>query len=131
MKELEREEILQLYLTSLAHVYDPHSEYMSPSEAKNFDIQHISLSLTGIGAQLIWEDGYTKIRELVPGGPAAMSKLLKPGDKIVAVAQGEEEPVDVVEMRLNKVVTMIRGKKGTEVRLTIIPASAPGTKKEI
>lgn len=131
MGELESDEVLQMYLSSLAHAYDPHSEYMSPSEAKNFDIQHISLSLTGIGAQLIWEDGYTKIRELVPGGPAALSKLLRPGDKIVAVAQGEQEPVDVVEMRLNKVVNMIRGKKGTEVRLTIIPASAPGTKKEI
>src|SRR5688572_676970 len=131
MKELDREEILQLYLTSLAHVYDPHSDYMSPSEAANFDIQHISLSLTGIGAQLVWEDGYTKIKELIPGGPAALSKLLRPGDKIVAVGQAENPPVDVVEMRLNKVVDMIRGKKGTEVKLTIIPAKAPDTKKVI
>jgi len=131
MTEFDREEILQMYLTSLAHVYDPHSDYMSPSEATNFDIQHISLSLTGIGAQLIWEDGYTKIRELIPGGPAAMSKLLRTGDKIVAVAQGASEPVDVVEMRLNKVVDMIRGKKGTEVRLTIIPAKNPDEKKVI
>lgn len=131
MLELETDERLQMFLSALAHAYDPHSEYMSPSEAQNFDIQHISLSLTGIGAQLVWEDGYTKIRELVPGGPAAISKLLKPGDKIVAVAQGDEESVDVIEMRLNKVVNMIRGKKGTEVRLTVVPASAPGTKKEV
>jgi carboxyl-terminal processing protease len=131
MKELEREEILQLYLTSLAHVYDPHSDYMSPSEATNFDIQHISLSLTGIGAQLVWEDGYTKIKDLIAGGPAAISKQLRPSDKIVAVAQGAEEPVDVVEMPLKKVVDMIRGKKGTEVRLTVIPAKNPDSKKVI
>jgi carboxyl-terminal processing protease len=131
MKELEREDILQLYLTSLAHVYDPHSDYMSPSEAQNFEISHISLSLTGIGAQLVWEDGYTKIKELIAGGPAALSKQLRPSDKIVAVAQGNEEPVDTVEMPLKKVVDMIRGKKGTEVRLTIVPAKNPDTKKVI
>lgn len=131
MKDLEKEEVLQMYLTALAHAYDPHSDYMSPSEAENFTIQHINLSLTGIGAQLIWEDGYTKIKELLPGGPAAISKLLRPGDKIVGVAQGDEEPVDTIEMRLNKVVGMIRGKKGTEVRLTIIPAAAPDDKKVI
>lgn len=131
MKELEREEILQLYLTSLAHVYDPHSDYMSPSEAANFDIQHISLSLTGIGAQLVWEDGYTKIKDLIPGGPAALSKQLRPSDKIVAVAQGTAEPVDVVEMPLKKVVEMIRGKKGTDVKLTVVPAKNPDVKKVI
>jgi carboxyl-terminal processing protease len=131
MKELKREDILQLYLTSLAHVYDPHSDYMSPSEAENFDIQHISLSLTGIGAQLIQEDGYTKIKDLIPGGPAAMSKQLRPSDKIVAVAQGSEDAVDVVEMPLRDVVDLIRGKKGSEVRLTIVPAKNPDTKKVI
>lgn len=131
MKELEREDVLQMYLTALAHSYDPHSDYMSPSEATNFDIQHISLSLTGIGAQLVWEDGNTKIKDLIAGGPAALSKQLRPGDKIVAVAQGDEEPVDVVEMRLNKVVEMIRGKKGSEVRLTVVPAKSPDTKKVI
>jgi carboxyl-terminal processing protease len=131
MKELEREDILQLYLTSLAHVYDPHSDYMSPSEAANFEISHISLSLTGIGAQLVWEDGNTKIKELIAGGPAALSKQLRPSDKIVAVAQGDGEPVDVVEMPLKKVVEMIRGKKGTEVRLTVVPAKNPDTKKVI
>lgn len=131
MTDFEKDEILQMYLTALAHSYDPHSDYMSPSEAANFDIQHISLSLTGIGAQLIWEDGYTKIRELIPGGPAALSKQLHPGDKIVAVAQGSAEPVDVIEMRLNKVVDMIRGKKGTEVRLSIIPAKNPDAKKVV
>ncbi len=131
MREFDAEEILQSYLSSLSHSYDPHSEYLSPTEAANFRIQTISLSLSGIGAQLEWDDGNTKIRSLVPGGPAALSKLLKPNDKIVAVAQDEDEMVDVVEMRLNKVVGMIRGKRGTKVRLLIIPASAPDTKKEI
>jgi carboxyl-terminal processing protease len=131
MRELKREDILQLYLTSLAHVYDPHSDYMSPSEAANFDIQHISLSLTGIGAQLVQEDGYTKIKDLIPGGPAALSKQLRPSDKIVAVAQGSGEPVDVVEMPLRDVVELIRGKKGSEVRLTIVPAKSPDSKKVI
>jgi carboxyl-terminal processing protease len=131
MGELEGEDVVQMYLSALARAYDPHSDYMSPSEATNFDIQHISLSLTGIGAQLVWEDGYTKIKELIPGGPAALSKQIKPGDKIVAVGQGDEPTVDTVEMRLNKVVNMIRGKKGTEVHLTVIPAASPDTRKEI
>jgi carboxyl-terminal processing protease len=129
--EFDTGDILQIYLSALAHAYDPHSDYMSPSEAQNFNITHISLSLSGIGAQLVWEDGYTKIRELIPGGPAALSKQLRPGDKIVAVAQAEGEAVDVIEMRLNKVVDMIRGKKGTEVRLTVVPAKDPDTKKVI
>ena len=131
MSDFDRTDILQMYLTSLAQAYDPHSDYMSPQEAENFNITHITLSLVGIGAQLVWEDGYTKIKELLPEGPAAKSKLLMPGDKIVAVAQGDEEPVDVIEMRLNKVVEMIRGKKGTEVRLTIIPAKNPETRQVI
>jgi carboxyl-terminal processing protease len=119
MKDYDREEILSVYLTALSHAYDPHSDYMSPSEAKQFEISNVKLSLTGIGALLEWDDGYTRIKNLVPGGPAERSKQLKPKDRIVAVAQGDEEPVDVVEMRLNKVVELIRGTKGTEVRLTI------------
>jgi carboxyl-terminal processing protease len=131
MSESETTDILELFLGALARAYDPHSDYMSPREATNFDIQHISLSLSGIGAQLIADDGYTKIRDLIPGGPAALSKQLRPGDKIVAVAQGEGEPVDVVEEPLNKVVDLIRGKKGSEVRLTVVPAKNPDSKKVI
>ncbi|MDP2325770.1 MAG: carboxy terminal-processing peptidase, partial [Gammaproteobacteria bacterium] len=130
--EFDEEEILSAYLSALARAYDPHSDYMSPSEAKQFEIASIKLSLSGIGALLQWEDGYTRIRSLVPGGPAEQSKLLKPKDRIVAVAQGAEEPVDVVEMRLNKVVELIRGKKGSEVRLTIVPAdSEDGSRRVI
>ena len=133
MREFDNEEILELYLSSLTHVFDPHSDYMSPREAADFSIQNIHLKLTGIGAQLEWDDGYTKIRMLIPGGPAEISKLLKPGDRIVAVAQAKSEPVDTIEMPLRKVVSMIRGEPGTEVRLTIIPAKSPdsSTKKVI
>jgi carboxyl-terminal processing protease len=132
MKEFDSEEIMQLYLSSLTRAYDPHTDYMSPTESANFKINYVNLSLSGIGAQLEWDDGYTKIKSLVPGGPAEFSKQLKPNDKIVAVAQGPAEPVDVVEMRLNKVVSMIRGKRGTEVRLTIIPANSPdGSAKKV
>lgn len=131
MKEFEKPDILQSYLTALARAYDPHSDYMSPAEAVNFDIHNIKLSLTGIGAQLIWKDGYTEIKELVPGGPADLGKELKPGDRIIAVAQGESEAVDVIDLRLDKVVNLIRGEKGTEVRLTLIPAADPEGRKII
>ncbi|MBL9129098.1 MAG: carboxy terminal-processing peptidase, partial [Verrucomicrobiales bacterium] len=132
MKEYDNEEILSVYLTSLAHAYDPHSDYMSPSEAKQFEISNVKLSLSGIGALLEWEDGYTRIKSLVPGGPAEQSKQLKPKDRIVAVAQEEGDPVDVVEMRLNKVVELIRGKKGTTVKLTIVPeGSEDGTQRAV
>jgi carboxyl-terminal processing protease len=131
MREFDSEEILQTYLDALAHVYDPHSDYMGPTEAKEFDIKHISLTLSGIGATLQWDDGYTKIVSMVPGGPAALSKQLHPNDRIVAVAQGSGEAVDVVEMRLNKVVQLIRGKRGTPVTLTVIPAdSTAGTARK-
>ena len=123
--EMDSGDVLQYYLTALSNGYDPHSDYFSPREAENFEINNIKLSLTGIGARLQWDDGYTKLIELVPGGPAIKSKKLKPGDRIVGVAQGEEgESVDVFEMELDKVVDKIRGEKGTMVRLTIIPADA-------
>jgi carboxyl-terminal processing protease len=78
------------------------------------------------------EDGYAKIVNLVPGGPADLSKQLKPKDRIIAVAQGAEEPVDTIEMKLSKVVDMIRGKRDSEVRLTIIPASSSdGSEKKV
>lgn len=123
MEAFDAEQVLGEYLTILGTIYDPHSDYMTKSELDNFSIG-MRLSLVGIGAQLTTDDGYCKIMELVPGGPAARSKKLKPNDRIVAVAQGEEEPLDVIEMPLNKIVEKIRGTKGTEVRLTIIPADA-------
>jgi carboxyl-terminal processing protease len=110
-------------LNAFSQAYDPHSQYMTPSSLDNFTI-NMRLSLTGIGAVLRSDDGYAKIVEIIPGGPADMDKRLKPNDRICAVAQAEAEWVDVVDMKLNKVVDMIRGPKGTIVRLKVIPADA-------
>jgi carboxyl-terminal processing protease len=123
MKQLHRDEVLEVYLNALAHVYDPHSDYMGHQQLESFSIS-MNLKLFGIGALLQSEDGYCKIRELVPGGPAAKSGLLKPGDRITAVAQGAKEAVDIVNMPLSHAVEMIRGPKGTTVTLTILPAGA-------
>jgi len=123
LRELDSEEVLQIFLSSLCHVYDPHSEFMGKSSYENFNIS-MKLSLCGIGAVLTSEDGYCKIRELMPG-PAMRSGKIKVNDRIVAVAQGTNDFVDVIDWKLNKVVELIRGPKGTEVRLTIIPADAP------
>jgi carboxyl-terminal processing protease len=121
MKELNRDEVLEVYLNALAHVYDPHSDYMGHEQMDSFAIA-MNLSLFGIGATLQAEDGYCKIHELMPGGPAARSGLLKPGDRIIAVAQAGKEPVDVVNMPLPRAVELIRGPKSSVVNLTIIPA---------
>ena len=121
------QDVLGIYLTALAHVYDPHSDYFNKAELEQFTI-NMNLALFGIGAQLHADDeGYCKIEKLLTGGPAEKSKKIEVGDRIVAVAQSNQPPVDVVEMSLNKTVQMIRGAKGTEVQLTIIPehASAP------
>jgi carboxyl-terminal processing protease len=117
------DQVLEVYLTALAHAYDPHSDYMGRRQSEDFSIA-MNLSLVGIGASLQADDGYCKIRELVPGGPAARSKLLKVGDRIVAVAQDAKEQVDIVDIPLQEAVGLIRGAKGTVVRLTIIPASS-------
>ncbi|MEI7729492.1 MAG: carboxy terminal-processing peptidase [Verrucomicrobiota bacterium] len=132
LRELDTDEVLQIYMTALTHCYDPHSEYMGKPALENFNIS-MRLSLFGIGALLRSEDGFCKIVELTPGGPADRSKKFKPNDRIVAVAQGTNEWVDVVDMKLNKVVEQIRGPEGTEVRLRVIPADAPneGDRKEI
>jgi carboxyl-terminal processing protease len=122
--EEDRDEQVKLYLDALAQTYDPHSEYLSKADFKNFNIQ-MGLSLVGIGAMLRTEDGYAKIESLVPGGPAQTDGRLKVGDRITAVGQGQGDYVDVRDMRLDKVVEMIRGKKGTKVRLLAIPANAP------
>src|SRR5437016_1522518 len=122
-REEDGGDVLQFYLTALMNVYDPHSDYLGKSTLDNFAMS-MNLSLFGIGALLQSEDGYCKIKELKPG-PAMRGKQLKPGDRIVAVAQTNGEPVDVVDTKLSKVVDLIRGPKGTEVRLTVIPADAP------
>ena len=129
--ENEDEKILEIYLTALAHVYDPHSDYYNKADLDNFAIQ-MSLRLFGVGAQLqIDDEGYCKIMILTPNSPAIKSKQLKVNDRIIAVAQGTNEPVDVVNMPLTKIVDKIRGEKGTEVRLTVIPASDPSARKVV
>ncbi len=124
MRRLNPDEVLSLYLDALARVYDPHSDYFGREEAEDFDIE-MNLSLVGIGATLESKDGYCVISDLVPGGPAARSRLLKPGDSIVTVAQAKGKAVDVVDMPLPQLVELIRGPKGSTVRLTIIPAGSP------
>jgi carboxyl-terminal processing protease len=126
--EEDQPEQVKLFLAALAQTYDPHSEYLSKADLKNFSI-NMGLSLVGIGAMLRTEDGYAKIESLVPGGPAQRAGTIKVGDRITAVAQGPAEFADVRDMRLDKVVEMIRGKKGTKVRLLIIPADAPDPSK--
>jgi carboxyl-terminal processing protease len=130
--EEDKDEQMKLYLDALAQAYDPHSEYLSKADMKNFSI-NMGLSLVGIGAMLRSEDGYAKIENLVPGGPAQADGRLKVGDRITAVAQGPADYVDVREMRLDKVVEMIRGKKGTHVRLLVIPSDAtdPSRRKNV
>jgi carboxyl-terminal processing protease len=122
------QDVMGVYLTALAHVYDPHSDYFNKAELDQFTI-NMNLALFGIGAELVFDDGYCKIRKLLPGGPAEKGKKIAVGDRIVAVAQSNQPPVDVVEMNLTKTVQLIRGPKGTEVQLTIIPEheSAPRT----
>ena len=120
------DDAFQIYTYALTTSFDPHTSYFSPDEYKNFQID-MSRSLEGIGAKLQTEGEYTIIYELIPGGPAFKSNLLKKGDKIIGVGQGKKiEMVDVSGWRINDVVKLIRGKKGTHVRLKILPASQGG-----
>lgn len=132
VNEQNNEDIMKNFLLALAQTYDPHSEYMSKSELENFEI-NMRLSLVGIGAVLQSDEGYARIAELVPGGPASKSGMLKVGDRISGVAQGPKEFVDTVDMKLDKVVGMIRGKKDTLVRLQVLPANAadPSVRKVV
>jgi carboxyl-terminal processing protease len=122
MESFDEEMLLQRYLTSFSQVYDPHSDYMSPSSVEDFDI-NMKLSLVGIGAMLRPDDGSAKIVRVIPGGPADKDGRLKAGDKIIAVAQGDEEPVSILHWPLYKSVRLIRGEIDSTVVLTVIPAS--------
>ncbi|MBU2507714.1 MAG: carboxy terminal-processing peptidase [Bacteroidetes bacterium] len=118
------EDVFQLFLNSFSSAIDPHSNYFSPIASDNFNIA-MSLSLEGIGAQLSSIDDYTTIVHIIPGGPAAKSGKLFENDRIVSVGQGSEgEMIDVVGWRIDDVVQLIRGKKGTVVRLAILKANA-------
>lgn len=128
LTQVKADDILQTYLNSFAREIDPHTSYLSPRAAKAFQ-ESMNLSLEGIGATLTQEDDVTIIKSLVPGAPAAKSKKLVVGDKIVGVGQGEKGEIeDVIGWRLDDVVDKIKGKKGTKVRLEIEPEKGGKTK---
>ena len=119
IEKMKREDFLSLYLNTITHIFDPHSEYYQPIDKENFNIQ-FSGRLEGIGASLRTEGDYTKVVRIVVGGPAWKQKELEEDDTILKVKQEDEkEPVDITGMQINDVVQLIRGKKGTNVTLTI------------
>lgn len=127
--EVQPPEIEERFLTALTRLYDPHSAYFSSTTLEDFNID-INLNLEGIGAVLTVDDeGYCKIVSIKPGSPADLTGKLKPNDKIIAVQQEGQEPVDVVGMRNRQIVQMIRGKKGTKVTLTVIPQKSADQSK--
>ncbi|ALN63897.1 C-terminal processing peptidase family protein [Lysobacter antibioticus] len=122
--ELKGEDVFQTFVNSYANAIDPHTDYLTPKSADNFNMT-MSLSLDGIGAQLQKQDDVVAIREVIPGGPAARSNLLKAGDRIVGVGQGDSGAMeDVIGWRIDDVVAKIRGAKGTKVRLDVVPAES-------
>lgn len=127
-KEQDEEDIIKTYLSALAQTYDPHSDYLSPSDMENFSIS-MRLSLVGVGAVLRSDEGYARVVEVVPGGPADRDGRLRANDRIAAVAQGNKDFEDVMDMKLDKVVEKIRGEKGSTVRLLVVPTDATDPSK--
>ncbi|MGA9332688.1 MAG: carboxy terminal-processing peptidase [Rudaea sp.] len=124
LRQLDSEDVFQTFMNAYALSIDPHTNYLGPRSAENFDIA-MKLSLEGIGAVLQRDDDYTLIREIVPGGPAALSHKFKVGDRIVGVGQGASGTItDVIGWRLDDVVDKIRGPKDTTVRLEVLPVDA-------
>lgn len=133
--QYEAEDVFALFMNSFSQVYDPHTDYFSPSASENFAIA-MKLSLEGIGATLRQDGDYTTVASIVPGGPAFKSNLIHEEDRIIGVAQGEDgEMVDIIGWRLDDAIQLIRGKKGTVVRLQILKAkdgsNAPATEIKI
>lgn len=118
MSDLTREDYFGIYLNSIAENFDPHTSYMAPEDKEKFDVS-MSGKFFGIGARLQKKNDYTEITDLISGGPAWRGKELESGDVVMKVAQGNEQPVDIVGMRLDDVVKKIKGPKDTEVRLTV------------
>ena len=120
--QYKSQDVFQIYMNAVAASFDPHTAYFSPRATENFNIQ-MRLSLEGIGTVLRMEEEQITVVELVPGGPADLSDSMHPNDKIIGVGQGDEGPmVDVIGWRLDDVVDLIRGKRGTVVRLNLLPA---------
>jgi carboxyl-terminal processing protease len=128
LQKMDRARRMEMYLSSLTNVFDPHTGYFSPKEKENFDIQ-MSGKLEGIGARLQSDGEKTTVTEIVPGGPAWKQGDLKAKDVVIKVAQGDDEPIDVMGWEIDDVVSKIRGKKGTVVKLTV--QKADGGTKEI
>ena len=130
--QINSDDIFETFVNAYADTLDPHSSYFSPRNSEEYRIQ-MSLSYEGIGASLQLEDDYVKVLSIIPGGPAAVTEAVKTNDRITAVGQeGKEELVDVVGWRLDDVVQLIRGKRGTTVRLQLLRAGAlPGAEEEI
>ncbi|MCD4730163.1 MAG: PDZ domain-containing protein, partial [Bacteroidales bacterium] len=118
MEQFNDDDRLNIYINSLVNVFDPHTQYFPPRDKENFDIR-FSGQLEGIGAQLTQRDSYIEVTKIIPGSPSWKQGELEVGDLITKVAQGNEEYVDVVDMRLDDAVQLIRGKKGTKVRLWV------------
>lgn len=118
VQDLDRNDWFGIFVNAIASRFDPHTNYMAPDDKERFDVS-MSGRFEGIGAKLQKKNDYTEITELISGGPAWRGKELEPGDMILKVAQGNEEPIDIVGMRLDNVVKKIKGPKGTEVRLTV------------
>ena len=125
VQQLKGDEVFQSFMNAYTGSIDPHTDYMNPRSAENFNMQ-MSNSLEGIGAVLFRQDDVVVVREMVPGGPAARSGRLKPGDRVVGVGQGVSgEMKDVIGWRIDDVVQLIRGAANTQVRLDVVPAEAP------
>jgi len=125
MHQTDDDELLEMYLTAITTAFDPHTTYMSPKNLENFEIQ-MRLELEGIGAALTSEDGYTVVSKIIPGGAADKDGRLKPKDKIIGVGQDAAGEIqDVVDVKLSDVVALIRGKKGTVVRLQVVSVDDP------
>ena len=128
LRQTEPMDAFSAYMDAYTHSYDPHTDYFSPRRSEDFNID-MNLQLQGIGAELRSKNGYAELVRLIPGGPAAKSGKLKPTDRIIAVGQGKEgEFTDVVGMRLDETVQLIRGEKGSTVRLQISPADNSQTR---
>lgn len=124
ISQYNAQDVFQVYANALTELYDPHTNYLSPRTSENFNI-NMSLSLEGIGAVLQLQDEYTRVARIVAAGPADKQGQLQPSDRIVAVAQGDEGQFeDVIGWRLDEVVQLIRGPKGSTVRLEVIPANS-------
>ena len=132
LDDIEATELSEMFLSTVTRIYDPHSTYFSADTFEDFGIQ-MRLQLVGIGALLGLEDDYCVIKEVITGGPADLSKQIHANDKILSVGQGDAEPVEIIGMKLRKIVEMIRGKKDTPVKLIIQPADAtdPSIRKEL